>query len=103
MRASCLVVLLRLVILDLVVVGLGLVVVCLVVIGPVVLELAVLRVLDEQVAEGELAERLGSMRRQHQAQLIHACRRRRSRWLGVRYLALHVATEDERDALARLR
>ena len=47
-----------------------------------------------------LVERLialvGVMGRQHQAQVIDACRRRRSRWLGLR----HMATEDERNGLA---
>jgi hypothetical protein len=57
-------------------------------------------ILNGQVAEGELAQRFGVMGRQHQAEVIDAGRRWWCRWLGLRHLAMHVATEDERDRLA---
>jgi len=53
-----------------------------------------------QVAEGELAKRFGVMGCQHQAEVIDAGRRWRRGWQSLRYLPMHVATEDERDGLA---
>jgi len=41
----------------------------------IVRQLGVLRLLAGQIAEGELAERLGVMRRKHQAEVIDARRR----------------------------
>ncbi len=50
----------------------------------IVRQLGVLRLLAGQIAEGELAERLGVMRRKHQAEVIDARRRSsippRGRW-----------------------
>src|SRR5712692_364194 len=86
-------VLLWLVILKRVVVSVRLLMVALVVLGLVV-------ILNGQVAESELAQRFGVMGRQHQAEVIDAGRRWRRRWQGLRHLAMHVATEDERDRLA---
>src|SRR6266849_11203426 len=40
------------------------------------------------------------MRRQHDAEVIHAGRRWWTRRQGLRHLPVHVATEDERDRLA---
>src|ERR1700694_3818465 len=85
-------VLLWLVILS-VVVSVRLLMVALVVLGLVV-------ILNGQVAEGELAQRFGVMGRQHQAEVIDAGRRWRRGWQSLRHLAMHVATEDERDRLA---
>src|SRR5712692_5927080 len=65
----------------------------------VVLGVVVLRLENGQVAEGELAQCFGVMGRQHQAEVIDAGRRWRCRWLGLRHLPMHVATEDERDRL----
>src|SRR5713101_3529606 len=86
-------VLLWLVILKRVVVSVRLLMVALVVLGLVVM-------LNGQVAEGELAQCFGVMGRQHQAEVIDAGRRWRCRWQSLRHLAVHVATEDERDRLA---
>src|SRR5436190_11731833 len=72
-----------------------LVLVCLVVRYPSILWLE-----HRQLAEGELAERFGVMGCQHQAEVIDAGRCWRCRWLGLRHLAMHVATKDERDRLA---
>src|SRR5437773_8628927 len=63
------------------------------------LGLAVLRLKNRQVAEGELAQCFGVMGRQHQAEVIDARRRWWCRWLGLRHLSVHVATEDERVCL----
>src|SRR5713101_1059394 len=65
----------------------------------VVLGVVVLRLENGQVAEGELAQCFGVMGRQHQAEVIDAGRRWRCRWQSLRHLAMHVATEDERDRL----
>src|SRR5713226_1700640 len=58
-----------------------------------------LSLVDGQVAECKLAQRFGIMCRQHQAEVIDAGRRWWCRWLGLRYLAMHVATQDERNRL----
>ena len=40
------------------------------------------------------------MRRQDDPEVIHTRLRWWGRWLGLRHLAMHVATENERDRLA---
>src|SRR6187200_2928434 len=51
----------------------------------------------EQVAKGELAERLSIMRGQHQLEVVDAGGRWGNGWLGLGDLAMDVATEDEGD------
>src|SRR5712691_3353972 len=58
-----------------------------------------LRLRNGQVAEGELAQRFRIVGREHQAEVIDAGRRWWCRWLGLRHLAVYMATEDERDCL----
>ena len=64
-----------------------------------VVVLGLVVIVTGQVAEGELAQRFGVMGRQHQAEVIDASRRWWTGWQGLRHLAMHVATEDERDRL----
>src|SRR5438132_10400687 len=52
-----------------------------------------------QVAVGDLAEQLVVMLRLDQAQVIAAGGWWRSGWLGLRYLAVHVAPNNEGDRL----
>ena len=73
------------------------VVVRLLMVPVVVLGLVV--ILTGQVAEGKLPQRFGVMGRQHQAEVIDAGRCWWSGWQSLRHLAMHVATEDERDGL----
>src|SRR5713226_5404287 len=65
-----------------------------------VLVLGLVVILTGQVAEGELTQRFRVMGRQYQAEVIDASRRWWRGWQGLRHLAMHVATEDERDGLA---
>src|SRR6202158_6526718 len=67
---------------------------------PLMVVLGLVVILTGQIAEGELAQRFGVMGRQHQAEVIDAGRRWRRGWQSLRHLAMHVATEDERDRLA---
>ena len=52
-----------------------------------------------QVAVGDLAQQVVVMLGQDQAQVIDAGGRRWCGWLGLRHLAVDVATDDERDGL----
>ena len=58
-----------------------------------------MRLGNKEIAEGELAQRFGVMRREHQSEVVDAGRRWWRRWQSLRHLAMHVATEDERDRL----
>ena len=67
---------------------------------PVLLGLVALGRHAWRTAEGELVDGLGIMGRVHQPEVINAGRRCGSRWSGLRHLAMHLATEDERNRLA---
>ena len=56
-----------------------------------------MRLWNKEIAEGELAQRFGVMRGEHQSEVIDARRRWWRRWQSLRHLAMHVATENERD------